>query len=33
MGVRVHIPSVDRFIRSLGYSYKKNTAGQRTRTC
>jgi len=33
LGVRVHISSVDRFIRSLGYSYKKNTAGQRTRTC
>jgi transposase len=30
--VRVHISSVDRFIRSLGYSYKKNTAGQRART-
>ncbi|WP_347888362.1 winged helix-turn-helix domain-containing protein [Nitrosomonas europaea] len=33
LGVRVHVSSVDRFIRSLGYSYKKNTAGQRTRTC
>ena len=33
LGVRVHISSVDRFIRSLGYSYKKNTAGERTRTC
>jgi transposase len=33
VGVRVHISSVDRFIRSLGYSYKKNTAGERTRTC
>ena len=31
--VRVHVSSVDRFIRLLGYSYKKNTAGQRTRTC
>ncbi len=28
----VHISSVDRFVRSLGYSYKKNAAGQRTRT-
>jgi transposase len=33
LGVRVHISSVDRFIRSLGYSYKKNTAGERTRAC
>jgi transposase len=33
LGVRVHISSVDRFIRSLGYSYKKNAAGERTRTC
>ena len=33
LGVRVHVSSVDRFIRLLGYSYKKNTAGQRTRTC
>ena len=32
LGVRVHVSPVDRFIRSLGYSYKKNTAGQRTRT-
>jgi transposase len=32
LGVHVHISSVDRFIRSLGYSYKKNTAGRRTRT-
>ena len=32
LGVRVHISSVDRFVRSLGYSYKKNAAGQRTRT-
>ena len=31
-GARVHISSVDRFVRSLGYSYKKNTAGRRTRT-
>ena len=33
LGVRVHVSSVDRFIRSLGYSYKKNTEGQRTRAC
>jgi len=32
-GVFVHISSIDRFIRSLGYSYKKNAAGERTRTC
>ena len=30
-GIRVHISSVDRFVRALGYRYKKNTAGQRTR--
>ncbi len=32
LGVRVHISSIDRFVRSLGYSYKKNAAGQRART-
>lgn len=30
--LRVHVSSVNRFVRALGYSYKKNTAGQRTRT-
>lgn len=33
LGVCVHLSSVNRFIRSLGYSYKKNAAGRRTRTC
>ena len=32
LGIRVHVSSVDRFVRALGYSYKKNTAGQRART-
>lgn len=32
LGIRVHISSIDRFVRALGYSYKKNAAGQRTRT-
>lgn len=32
LGVCVHLSSVDRFVRSLGYSYKKNIAGQRART-
>jgi transposase len=32
-GVRVHVSSIDRFVRALGYSYKKNVAGQRTRAC
>lgn len=31
LDVRVHISSVDRFVRSLGYRYKKNAAGLRTR--
>jgi transposase len=31
LGIRAHVSSVDRFVRSLGYSYKKNPAGQRTR--
>jgi transposase len=32
LGIRVHASSVDRFVRALGYSYKKNPAGQRART-
>ena len=32
LGIRVHVSSVDRFVRALGYSYKKNPASQRTRT-
>lgn len=32
LGICVHISSVDRFVRALGYSYKKNPAGQRART-
>ena len=33
LGIRVHISSVDRFVRvALGYSYKKNSAGQRARS-
>lgn len=32
LNVRLHLSSVDRFVRSLGYSYKKNATGQRTRT-
>lgn len=31
LGVRASLSSVDRFLRSLGYSYKKNAQGQRTR--
>lgn len=32
LGIDVHISSVDRFVRALGYSYKKNIAGQRARS-
>lgn len=31
-GIKVHPATAGRFIRKLGYRYKKNTAGQRTRT-
>lgn len=31
LSVRVHLSSVDRFLRSLGYRYKKNAASLRTR--
>lgn len=31
LDVCVHLSSVDRFVRSLGYRYKKNGAGLRTR--
>ena len=31
LGIRVHVSSIDRFVRALGYSYKKNSAGQRAR--
>jgi len=31
LDVCVHLSSVDRFVRSLGYRYKKNAAGLRTR--
>ena len=31
LGICVHVSSVDRFVRALGYSYKKNPAGQRAR--
>jgi transposase len=32
LGLRVHLSSVDRFVRALGYSCKKNSSGQRART-
>ena len=31
LSVRVHLSSVDRFLRSLGYRYKKNATSLRTR--
>lgn len=32
LGIRAHVSSIDRFVRALGYSYKKNITGQRART-
>jgi transposase len=31
LGIRAHVSSIDRFVRALGYSYKKNLKGQRAR--
>ena len=32
LGLQLHISSIARFVKQLGYSFKKNASGQRTRT-